>query len=450
MEIQRKAYSTLLDWKNSSDSSKAIIIKGARRVGKSYLAEAFARREYKSYILIDFSSPMPGTMNIFRKYGNKAMVDEFLNQLSVLYGTTLYPGNSCIIFDEIQFAPKAREFIKHLVANGKYDYIETGSLISIKKNASGILIPSEEDEMFMHPLTFEEFLHFLGKDVIYDAISDAYVHRKPLGNLLKPANEMLRLYMIVGGMPQPVLKYAESQNYDTVEKEKRRIIKLYREDIAKYAESYVAEASAIFNMIPSQLSHHDKKIKFSALIRGKRADDFSDALFWIGDSMVGNLCYALEQPEHFDGFYIDSSRLKCYMADTGLLLTLAAGESKYLSSSLYKSFVSGKLSVNKGMMTENYVSSVIRANGHPLRFYETYAEANGNNKKYEIDFLIRKDNRTIPIEVKSGNTSVHSSIDFFRKKYGRSTSKGIILTKGDYRETDEYIYVPLVMADFVM
>lgn len=449
MDIDRKAYQQLLNWKNSSPSSKAILIKGARRVGKSYLAEEFARKEYESYILIDFSSALPGTLNIFQKYGNKASVDEFFNQLSVLYSTPLYPGKSVFIFDEVQKYPKAREFIKHLVADDRYDFIETGSLISIKTNIKDIVIPSEEDEMYLYPLDFEEFLSALGDTVTVPFLREAYNCRKPLGNLLRKVNEKLRLYMIVGGMPQAVVCYAETANYDAVEKVKRGIIKLYREDIAKYAGSYIAEATALFNAIPAQLSHHDKKIKYSSLKQGDRFSSYKDALHWIQDSMVGSLCYGLDEPTIFDGFSLQTNKIKCYMGDTGLLLTLAAG-TNYLGSDLYKSFTLGKLAVNKGMMTENLVAQMLTANGHPLRFYETSVSLPDDHKrKYEIDFLLSNGKTTIPIEVKSGSSATHSSLDFWNSRFSKGDARGLLLTKGDLRETDNYLYLPLAMAMFL-
>lgn len=448
MLIKRKAYAKLLDWKNSSVASKAILIKGARRVGKSFLAEQFAKNEYKSYILIDFSRPLPGTLQVFKKYGNLKMLDEFFNQLSLLYSTPLYPQNSVFIFDEIQKYPQARELIKYLVADGRYDYIETGSLISIKKNTKDILIPSEEEELRMYPLDFEEFLTAIGDNVTYNFLKTSFEQKKPLGNLLRIVNEKLRVYMVVGGMPQAVLKYIETKNYDNVEKVKRTIIKLYREDIVKYAENYVAEATAVFNAIPSQLAHHDKKIKYSSLKEGDRFSCYKDALNWISDSMVGCLCYGLEEPTIFDGFSLQIDKIKCYMADTGLLLTLASGDN-YLTNDLYKSFVIGKLSVNKGMMTENLIAQTLITNGKPLRFYEIYTDTKMGKKKYEVDFLIKQGNKTTPIEVKSGNTKEHSSLDYFHKKYRKETNKPIVLTKGDLRETEDYLYLPLAMVSFL-
>lgn len=457
MVIQRKAYKELAKWKNGSDKGKAVLIKGARRVGKSFLAEEFAKNEYKSYILIDFSSPLNGTLQTFQKYGNKYSLDEFFNQLSVIYSTPLYRRQSVLVFDEVQRFPKARELIKHLVADGRYDFIETGSLISIKKNAKDILIPSEEEEISMYPLDFEEFLTAIGDQVTYPTLKQTYEDRKPLGNILKAVNEKLRLYMIIGGMPQAVLKYIETRNYDDVEKTKRSIVGLYRKDIVKYAEGYVAEATAVFNAIPSQLSHHDKKIKYSSLNEGDRFSRYRDALNWINDSMVGLLCYGLDEPGALDGFSLQTNKIKCYMADTGLLLTLASGND-YLGSEFYKSFVLGKLSINKGMMTENLIAQIFASNGRPLRFYENSVkkktkpdEGNEREKttKHEVDFLIKQNGKTTPVEVKSGNLKEHASLDYFFNRFKGKTNKPIVLTKGDLKETEDYTYLPLPMAYFL-
>ena len=448
MVIKRKIYEKLIEWKNSSNKSKAILIKGARRVGKSFITEEFAKREYKSHIMIDFSSPLKGTLRIFEQYGSKYSLDEFFNQLSVLYSTPLYPHESVLVFDEIQRYPQARELIKHLVEDGRYDYIETGSLISIKKNAKDILIPSEEEGISMHPLDFEEFLTAIGDQVTYEALRKAFLGKKALGNTLRSINERLRLYMIVGGMPQAVLRYIETKNYDDVERAKRGIIKLYREDIAKYAESYVAEAMAVFNAIPSQLAHHDKKIKYSSLGEGDRFSCYRDALNWISESMVGSLCYGVNEPNVFDGFSLQQDKIKCYLADTGLLLTLASGDS-YLKSDLYKSFVAGKTSVNKGMMSENLIAQIFTSKEKPLRFYETRVKKEGKSAKYEVDFLIKQSEKTTAVEVKSGKVKKHPSLDFFAHKYKAETNRPIVLTKGDLRETEDYLYLPLAMACFL-
>lgn len=445
--MKRKAYNSLLEWKSSSSTAKALIIKGARRVGKSFLAEEFAKHEYKTYILIDFSSPLPGTVTAFEKYGNKAGLDELYNQLSVLYGIKLYPRESLFVFDEVQRYPKARELVKHLVADGRFDILETGSLISIKRNVKDILIPSEEEELFLYPMDFEEFLWALEDEVTVPFLRAAYEKRQPLEHMLKPVMEKFRLYMMIGGMPQAVQKYALTRSYDETERVKRGIIKLYREDIVKYADKNVAEATAIFNAIPVMLAHHDKKIKFSALGIRDRYDGYADAIFWIAESMIGNLCYGIDRPEIFEGFSIQADKVKCYMADTGLLLTLAAGNN-YLTSDLYKSFMLGKLSVNKGMMTENMVAQMLAANHHSVTFLEkTEAISETKNKKYEIDFVLRQPNGITALEVKSGHSKTHTSLDFFKEKY--KLTESVILTKGDLKVTEHYLYLPLPMAMFL-
>ena len=448
MDISRKAYNTLLEWKESSSHSKAIMIKGARRVGKSYLAEHFSKNEYKSVILIDFSSPRKNTIKIFEEYGNRDSINEFFNQLSVLYGVPLYEKESVIIFDEVQKYPKAREFIKHLVADDRYDFIETGSLISIKKNVKDIIIPSEESELELHPIDFEEYLNAMSDTTTVPFLRQAYNEKRPLGNMLKPVMEKLRNYMLVGGMPQSVSEYISSGNVDKVEKTKREILKLYRDDIAKYSEGYEAQARAIFDAVPAQLAHHDKKIKYSSIGKGDRYSNYKDAIYWLGDSMVCNLAYASDAPNLFGGFSLEQEKVKVYMEDTGLLITLASG-SNYLQSDLYKSFMLGKLSVNKGMMTENLVAQMFAANGHNLRFFEDRVQVGKGFKKYEVDFMIPDGQKITPIEVKSGNSASHPSIDYFCKNYKRQCNKGILLTKGDLRETDKYLYLPLPMAMFL-
>ena len=445
MDIRRKAYDKLLDWKNSSSSSKAIMVKGARRVGKSFLVEGFAKNEYKTYILIDFASPPKNLLNVFKQYGNQHSLDEFFNQLSVLYSTPLIPGNSVIIFDEVQKYTKARELIKYLVADGRYDFIETGSLISIKKNVKDIVIPSEEQEMLLYPLDFEEFLEAISDEVTFPYMKESYEKFKPFGNLLKPLMDKYRTYMLVGGMPQAVVSYAQTKNIEDVERTKRGIIKLYREDIAKYAEGYIAEATAIFDSIPAMLSHHDKKIKYSSLSEGDRFSDYKDAIHWLDDSMVGNIAIGTDSPDILGGFTLKPSKLKCYMGDTGLLLTLATGE-KFLQNEIYKSFMLGKLSINQGMLTENMVAQMLLTKGHALRFYEKITEKDEKKKKYEVDFLINDGKSIIPIEVKSGKNHKHISIDYYTDKYRSYSDTGIIFTKGDLRIDGIYRYLPLPMA----
>lgn len=447
--LRRKGYQKLLEWKNSSENSKAMLINGARRVGKSFLAEEFARNEYKTHILVDFSSADKSVFNLFENFGNRMKIDEFFNQLSVMFSTKLFPHESVIIFDEVQKFPKAREFIKQLVMDNRYDYIETGSLIGLKKNVADIVIPSEEEQLNLYPLDFEEFLWALDDEVTVPFLKEHYDNKTPLGNLLKTVNEKLRLYMTIGGMPQSVLAYLKEKKYEDSEKAKQQILRLYRDDIAKYAGNYTAEAQAIFDAIPSMLSHHDKKIKFSSLGLGDRFSvAFANAVFWLKESMVANLSYCVDEPALFDGFALDSSKVKCYMADTGLLLSLSAGKD-YLTNEMYKSFVLGKLSVNKGMMTENLIAQMLQSSNHPLRFFEKTVTSGEKKHKYEVDFLVKQKNKLIALEVKSGNCTEHSSLNYFYDTYKKKAANPIILTKGDLNESNGYIYMPLAMGMFL-
>ena len=317
------------------------------------------------------------------------------------------------------------------------------------KNVENILIPSEENKLKLYPLDFEEFLNALGDEVTIPFLKDCMENHKPLGNLLKTINERLRLYMIIGGMPQSVLAYLENKKYEDAEYAKQQILTLYRDDIAKYAENYTSQARAIFDAIPAMLSHHDKKIKFSALGLGDRfSAAFANAVFWLKESMVANLCYGIDESALFDGFVTDSSRVKCYMCDTGLLLSLASG-SDYLTSEMYKKFVLGKLAVNKGMMTENLIAQMLCMNNHNLRFFEKITKGANKSCKYEVDFIIKSQGKFLPLEVKSGNSSTHSSLDYFSTAYKKNVSKPIILTKGDYRETEDYIFYPLAFGLFL-
>ena len=311
------------------------------------------------------------------------------------------------------------------------------------------MIPSEEEQLNLYPLDFEEFLWALDDEVTVPFLREHYDNKTPLGNLLKTVNEKLRLYMTIGGMPQSVLAYLKEKKYEDSERAKQQILRLYRDDIAKYAGNYTAEAQAIFDAIPSMLSHHDKKIKFSSLGLGDRFSvAFANAVFWLKESMVANLSYCVDEPALLDGFALDSSKVKCYMADTGLLLSLSAGKD-YLTNEMYKSFVLGKLSVNKGMMTENLIAQMLQSSNHPLRFFEKTVTSGEKKHKYEVDFLVKQKNKLIALEVKSGNCTEHSSLNYFYDTYKKKAANPIILTKDDLNESNGYIYMPLAMGMFL-
>ena len=293
--MKRKMYDYLVEWKKRTNGTSALLVQGARRVGKSYIVEEFAKAEYKSYILIDFNKADEAVKDIFLH--DLDNMDILFQKLSTLYNKKLYPRESLIIFDEVQLFPRARSAIKYLVEDGRYDYIETGSLISIRKNVEGILIPSEEDTVNMYPMDFEEFLWALDNDTMYPLIVECFNNRKPLGQALhRKAMDLFRLYLIVGGMPQAVKTYADTKDFDSVDTVKRRILKLYREDIRKHAIGYEMKVEAIFDEIPSQLQNQNQHFKLSSLEKGARFDNYRDAMFWLSDAMIVNNCYNSTEP----------------------------------------------------------------------------------------------------------------------------------------------------------
>ncbi len=386
--MKRKIYAELEKWKQEDAGRTALLIDGARRVGKSYIAEAFARENYKSYILIDFNRVSKDVTDLFVNYLND--LDLFFMYLSNYYGVKLYRRETLIVLDEVQLFPRARSAIKYLVADGRYDYIETGSLMSIKKNVQDILIPSEEHHIRMYPLDFEEFLWAFGNETLMDLIRVCFRDRRPMGQALhRKAMDYLRQYMIVGGMPQAVEAYRESGDFDQVDRVKRDILELYRADIVKHAAGYEMKVEQIFDDIPAQLQKHDRKFRPSSLKKEARFRDYEDALFWLGDAMIVNICYNSTEPSIGLKLNMDRITLKCYMADTGLLISHAFDENGIVSEELYKKLLFDKLEVNKGMIMENLVAQMLTAGGHKLYFYSNTSRDDAS-ARMEIDFLIAK------------------------------------------------------------
>ena len=447
--MKRKIYDLLLEWKNRDNGSSAILIEGARRIGKSYIAEEFARNEYDSYILIDFSVAPKDIFDLFEYYLHD--LDEIFDRIQVFYGINLKQRKSVIIFDEVQFCPRARAAIKHLVADGRYDYIETGSLISIKKNVKDILIPSEEESIEMFPMDFEEFLWAMGNETLMPFIKRQFDKKKPLGDTLhRQALDYFRRYMIIGGMPQAVLKYIETQDYDEVDRIKRRIIKLYRDDIRKYADGEEMKVAAIFDEIPGQLQRHEKKFKISALTEKARMRNYSNAFFWLTDAKIINCCFNSTAPNIGLRLNEDRTTLKCYMGDTGLLISMAFDEHGQEIKELYKKLIFGKLEVNEGMLTENVVAQMLRAAGHSLYFFSQTDNSDADNRM-EIDFLIAKNRLTnrhniSPIEVKSGDRYTFSSLNKCIAKYGQYLSTPYLIHDKDFKESDGITFIPFYMT----
>ena len=397
--MQRKIYEQIKQWKNRSQGTSALLIEGARRVGKSYIAENFAQNEYKSYILIDFSLPRPGTLACFEE--DSYDLDIFFAKLSAIYGKQLFRRESLIIFDEVQLYPRARQLIKHLIADGRYDYLETGSLISLHKNVKDILIPSEEEPLEMFPMDFEEFLWAMGDTGTVPYLKLCFEKQKALGQALhrKVLNDF-RKYILVGGMPQAVLKFREAQDFEATDRVKKQILALYRADIGKYAGNYEQKVFNVFDNIPGQLTRKEKKYKLVSLSENARSRDYEDAFVWLSKSMMVNRCFNAADPTVGLSMSSDYTTQKIYMGDTGLLVSQAFYDNDFADNTLYKAILLDRLNINEGMLMENVVAQILRCRGHRLFFYSRVDAANRANYM-EIDFLISNNRHIQPVEVKS-------------------------------------------------
>lgn len=446
--MKRKIYQELLRWKNERQGKTALLIEGARRIGKSYIVDAFGKNEYKSYILVDFNDMDEELLNVFEHYLPNR--DEFFLRLSLYFGVRLYPRESLIIFDEVQQYPKARAAIKYLVKDGRYDFIETGSLVSIKKNVIDIVIPSEEQRIEMFPMDFEEFLWALGDDMTMDFIRRQFDRLEPMGSLHRKTLDYLRQYMIVGGMPQAVEAFVETRDFDIVDETKRGILQLYRNDISKYATKAESKVTSIFDEIPAQLQQHEKKFKLASLQKGARMRDYEDAFFWLNDACVVNLCYNTTAPDI--GLRLNRKRttFKCYFGDTGLLVSHAFDERILAKDQLYRKLILNKLEINKGMLVENLVAQMLRVSGHKLYFYSNSDRKLAENRM-EIDFLIPKPDLTnrhniCPIEVKSTNRYVTTSLEKFINKFSKQVATPYVLHTSDLKVQEGIVYLPLYMT----
>lgn len=449
LALKRKIYDQLVRWKKDGVGKTALLIDGARRVGKSYVAEQFAKAEYKSYLLIDFNRVGDEIKDLFRNYLND--LDTLFMYLSGYYNVKLYEHESLIIFDEVQMFPRARAAIKYLVADGRYDYLETGSLMSIRKNVKDIVIPSEERHIKMYPMDFEEFLWALGNDTLMEIVRKQFDARKAMGQVMhRKAMDYFRQYLIVGGMPQAVQEYAESKDFDRVDRIKRDILTLYRADIVKHATGYEMKVESIFDEIPAQLQKHEKRFKLSSLKKEARFREYEDALFWLDDAMIANICYNSTEPNIGLKLNMDRMTLKCYMGDTGLLISHAFDENGLVSEEIYKKLLFDKLEVNEGMIIENIVAQMLAAGGHKLYFYSNPSR-NDKDARMEIDFLIAKSkissrHNISPIEVKSGKNYTLTSLRKFMERYAEQAGTAYVLHTGDLKEGDGITYLPLYMT----
>ena len=449
IEIRRKVEQELLRWKISSEGRSAALVVGARRVGKSFVVEKFAKAHYQSYILIDFSTARQEIFDLFSYQSDD--LDTFFGMLQALLNVRLFERNSAIIFDEVQLFPKAREMIKRLVADGRYDYIETGSLMSIKKNTKNILIPSEEHKIDMFPLDFEEFLWALGEDMLFDIVRQSFGAKSPLGDSVhRRIMGLFRQYMVVGGMPQAVLEYARTKDFAAVDDIKNNILDLYKQDIFKHGGKDAIFIKAIYEQIPTQLAKANKRFMFSSIAEGARYREYADALLWLADSKIINICYNTTEPTVGLGMRADLAALKCYQADTGLLVSQCFARKILSRAELYQKMISGKLEFNNGMIMENVVAQILKAAGNDLYYYSETED------RMEIDFVTTKSIITsrkniIPIEVKSGKHYLARSLEKFRNKYPQQIEKSIILHDGDVSVDNETntIYLPVYMAGLI-
>ena len=446
--MKRKIYEKLLQWKRRDASKYALMIDGARRVGKSYIVEEFAKAEYDAYLIIDFSKVKEEVKRLFFDYLDE--LDTFFMLLQNSMGVVLPRGKSLVVFDEVQLFPKAREAIKHLVKDGRYHYIETGSLVSINRNVKDILLPSEELHVKMYPMDFEEFLWASGHELMMPMISDCFQKRKPLGESMhRQVMSLFRQYMVVGGMPQAVAEFFESHDLALVDRTKRAILALYRGDIRKYAGRMAERVERIWDEIPAQLSRHEKRFRPTSLGSGTRMRDCKDAFQWLKDAMTVNLCFNATEPNVGLKLNLENSHLKCYLGDTGLLLSHAFDENEIAAEEIHHRILFDKLEFNEGMIAENIVGQMLTATGRVL-YYHSQKSKNDSQKRLELDFLVAKSKigrrkNITPIEVKSGKSYTLKSLTKAMAKYGQYLDTPYVIHSKDLSVKDGIVFLPFYM-----
>lgn len=449
MLFQRKMYNQLIEWKNHVAGKKALLVEGARRVGKSTVVEEFARSEYRSYIMIDFAKASQTVRDAFERYVSD--LDTLFMILGAEYGVSLHPGESLIILDEVQLFPLARQAVKHLVADGRYHFIETGSLISIKESSEDILIPSEERRVHMFPMDFEEFCWAMGEQPMLEYIRGCFDKRAPLaGDLHHKAMLLFRQYMLVGGMPQSLAAYLDGdRDFVAADEEKRDILALYREDLGKARGINRLRLKSIFDQVPAFLSKHEKRVRFSSIGSDSSFSDYDAEFTWLGDSMMVNLCYNATDPNIGLAVNEDRTFVKCYMGDTGLLVSHAFTPEEIEEGKLYRQILNGALSVNEGMLFENAIAQCLVAAGYPLFFFTKYSVEKHRND-IEIDFIISNKSKVnpklFPIEVKSGKTYGTASLDRFGSRYRKRIGEEYVIHPKGLAVDGNRMYLPAYMT----
>lgn len=441
--FRRKIYNEISEWKEKRSNKYALLIKGARRVGKSTIAEEFAKNEFQSYILIDFAHTSKAIIELFDDMYN---LDFFFLQLQQLTGTKLYENDSVIIFDEVQLCPKARQSIKYLVADGRYKYIETGSLLSIKKNTKDILIPSEEHKISMYPMDFEEFLWAIGDEVTSDTIRMLLKTRRAAGNAMhRNLMRIFRLYMLIGGMPQAIENYLEQNNLQVVDEVKREIIDLYEDDFSKIDGTGLV--GDIYDSIPASLSGNASRYVLANAKEGARSEKVRQLIPDMLSSYTVNIAYHSNNPNVGMSLEKDTKRYKLFTSDVGLFVTLAFKDKKYTENVIYNKLLFDKLETNLGYVYESVVAQILVAKGNNLFYYTMQSDT--SNHLYEIDFLISSGDKINPIEVKSGNYREHKSLDVFCKKFSSRINEKYIVHTKDYKWENGIHYLPVYMFPFL-
>lgn len=438
--FKRKIYDKLLEWKKESDGKTALLVEGARRIGKSTVVEEFGKNEYESYILIDFAFAPQSVKDLFLDMSD---LDYFFLQLQLQYHVDLVERKSLIIFDEVQFCPLARQAIKVLVKDHRYDYIETGSLISIKKNVQGILIPSEERRISMYPMDYEEFRWALGDKTTIPLLKKAFAAQRPLGDAMnRKLLRDYRLYMLVGGMPQAVDEYIKTNNFRKVDMVKRDILKLYDDDFKKIDPT--GRISMLFEAIPAQLNKNASRYQVSSVLENDRADSILELLAEMNSSKTVLISYQANDPNAGLAANKDLTLFKLFICDTGLFVTLMFKDKDFTENEIYEKLLNDKLSANLGYLYENAIAQTLVSTGNELFYHSWRNESSRHN--YEVDFLISRKNKICPIEVKSSGYKSHTSLDEFCKKFSsRILSKYIVYTK-DLAKVTDVLYLPVYMA----
>ena len=443
MTFKRKIYDKFLEWKKNSDGKTALLVEGARRIGKSTIVEEFAKNEYESYILIDFTKASKEVLNLFDDISDLNYI--FL-RLQLIYHKELHQRKSLIIFDEVQFCPKARQAIKHLVADHRYDYMETGSLISIRKNVKDILIPSEERQVQMYPMDFEEFKWALGDTVTIKLLRESFEKYQPLGDdLNRRMMRDFRLYMLVGGMPKAVSTYIETNNMRLVDEEKRDILRLYEYDFMKIDST--GKAAMLFKSIPSQLEKNASRYQVSSVLENQRNSTVLELISEMESSRTVLVSYKSDDPNAGLTRTKDLENFKLFVCDTGLFTTMLFMDKDFTENIIYGKLLSDKLSVNLGYLYENVVAQILKANGNSLFYYTFLDEKSRHN--FEIDFLLARNNKVCPIEIKSSGYKTHASLDAFSEKYSsRILNKYLVYTK-DLGKDKDVFSIPVYMTMFL-